>query len=65
MRLPPAATDGRNIVLGAAGPSRTIVRDAAKIVAAMRQAIEATYGLERSSETEGSGDDSINGDSPP
>jgi DNA-binding IclR family transcriptional regulator len=65
MRLPPAATDGRNIVLGAAGPSRTIVRDAAKIVAAMQQAIATTYGLERSSETEASGNGSTNGDSPP
>jgi hypothetical protein len=41
------------------------VRDAAKIVAAMQQAIATTYGLDRSSETQASGDDSTNGDSPP
>ncbi|MGI8476287.1 MAG: IclR family transcriptional regulator domain-containing protein, partial [Thermomicrobiales bacterium] len=43
MGLPEAATDGRNIVIGAAGSSRTVMRDEARIVAAMRQAITAIY----------------------
>lgn len=45
MRLPEVATSGRNIVIGAAGPSCTIARDEVRIVHAMRQAITAIYGL--------------------
>jgi DNA-binding IclR family transcriptional regulator len=44
MRLPGAATGGRNLVIGAASWSRTVTRDEHAIVAAMRQAIETAYG---------------------